>query len=89
MVLKFQILEEADLSASAAQLYRLGEKDLAAGRIEKALRYFQKCVEKDPRFEQAWIRIGQIQYQKAYDAVQKALKANPRNEALRRWLASH
>jgi hypothetical protein len=89
VVLKFKLEEENDADLSWQQLYRKAEKALSEDNLDIALSCYQKCVEKEPGFEKAWIRISQIQYQKALEAAQKALKANPENESLKLWLKQH
>jgi hypothetical protein len=89
VVLKFQISEEDDPNGTALQSFQHAEDALRDGKTEEALAYYNKCVTKDPGFEKAWIRISQIQYQKAMEAAQKALKANPNNESLKGWLNRH
>jgi tetratricopeptide (TPR) repeat protein len=76
--------EEAALSAE--QLYIRAETERLAGHEDESLRLYLKCVEKDPRHDKAWVRIGQVQYKKALDAVQKALEVNPNNPTLQMWL---
>jgi hypothetical protein len=89
VVLKFKLMEEDDSNWTPLQLCQRAEKALSEGKSEEALSYYQKCVARDPHFEKAWIRISQIQYQKAMEAAQKALKADPQNESLKRWLERH
>lgn len=89
VVLKFQVMEEEDLNGTPNQLYQRGEKNMARGETDHALSCYQKCVDKDPGFEKAWIRISQIQYQKALEAARNALKTHPNNESLKSWLNRH
>jgi hypothetical protein len=89
VVLKFQLVEEDDSNWTPLQLCQRAEKALSEGKADEALSYYQKCVARNPLFEKAWIRISQIQYQKAMEAAQKALKADPQNESLKRWLERH
>lgn len=89
VVLTFQLMEEDDSNWTPLQLCQKAEKALSEGKPDEALSYYQKCVDRDPHFEKAWIRISQIQYQKAMEAAQKALKADPQNDSLKRWLERH
>jgi hypothetical protein len=86
VILQFQAVEEFDPLWTTTELFQRGEKILSQGNIEKALAFYRKCVEKDARFEKAWVRISQIERHKSDAAAQKALELNPDNAALRRWL---
>jgi tetratricopeptide (TPR) repeat protein len=88
VILKFKISDE-EPEGTPNELYMKGEAALSEGKPDAALVYYQSCVKQEPQFEKAWVCISQIQYQKAMEAAQKALKANPDDEVLQKWLEQH
>jgi len=56
------------------------------GEPNQALKYCLAAVDKDPKLEAAWIELGQLQVRMGLAAFDEALKLNPKNEYLRRWL---
>ncbi len=56
------------------------------GHRSEALLYYLKVVEKEPKQEAAWLRIGRLYYILGRDAFEKALEANPENGPLQKWL---
>ncbi len=56
------------------------------GRKLEAMRYYLKAIEYDPKLEAVWLRLGRLYYTLGREAFEKALEANPNNQALRQWL---
>lgn len=56
------------------------------GQLQESLRYYLKAVEYDARLEAAWLRLGRLYYALGRESFEKALRANPNNQALRQWL---
>jgi hypothetical protein len=56
------------------------------GKKLEAMRYYLKAIEYDPKLEAVWLRLGRLYYSLGREAFEKALEANPGNQALRQWL---
>jgi tetratricopeptide (TPR) repeat protein len=84
VVLKFQVKSDEDMTAR--EMFERGEEKLRMGLKAEALEYYLKAVDKDPQFEQAWMSLGKIYFDKSLESYRKALEMDPQNEKLREWL---
>ena len=75
----------------AIEYYNAGITAYSSGKIDDAIQYFQRAVEYNPNFWQAWQYLGSCLYSKgrideAIKGYEKSLAANPSNTQLRDWL---
>ena len=75
----------------AIEYYNAGITAYSSGKIDDAIHYFQRSVEYNPNFWQAWQYLGSCLYSKgrveeAIKGYEKSLAANPSNTQLRDWL---
>ncbi|MFA5778749.1 MAG: FliG C-terminal domain-containing protein [Elusimicrobiota bacterium] len=75
----------------AIEYYNAGITAYSSGKIDDAIHYFQRSVEYNPNFWQAWQYLGSCLYSKgrideALKGYEKSLSANPSNTQLRDWL---
>ncbi|MDO8734139.1 MAG: FliG C-terminal domain-containing protein, partial [Elusimicrobiota bacterium] len=75
----------------AIEYYNAGITAYSSGKIDDAIHYFQRSVEYNPNFWQAWQYLGSCLYSKgrldeALKGYEKSLAANPSNTQLRDWL---
>lgn len=64
------------------ELFKMGNESFNDGKVEKAIEFYQKCVEKRGDFKEAWYNLGiaygrKKQFDKEIEAYQKAIKAKP------------
>ena len=84
VVLKFQVASQDDLTPQ--QLFDQAEEKLQLGLKQEALDLYMKVVEKDPRFEKAWSRLGKLYFDKSLESYRKVLELDPQNNPIRQWL---
>ncbi|MEW6555738.1 MAG: FliG C-terminal domain-containing protein [Elusimicrobiota bacterium] len=77
----------------AIEYYNAGITAYSSGKIDDAIHYFQRSVEYNPNFWQAWQYLGSCLYSKgrieeAIKSYERSLAANPSNTQLRDWLAT-
>lgn len=75
----------------AIEYYNAGITSYSSGKLDDAIHYFQRSVEYNPNFWQAWQYLGSCLYSKgrieeALKGYEKSLAANPSNTQLRDWL---
>lgn len=68
----------------SSRLMQLGVRAMRGGRLEKALGYFDRLVEREPDFAEAWNKRATVyymleQYRKSVDDVHRTLALEPRH----------
>jgi hypothetical protein len=84
VVLSFKV-EDIEL-LNAKQCLDRGRELEKHGQYKEALKFCLAAVEKDPNLEGGWMELGQLQVRMGLAAFEEALKQDPGNENLRRWL---
>jgi tetratricopeptide (TPR) repeat protein len=84
VVLTFKV-EDIELLGAAQCLEKAYELE-RRGQYRDALKFALAAVEKDPKLEAAWMQLGQLQVRMGLSAFEEALRLDPANENLRRWL---
>ena len=84
VMLKFQVKSQEDLTAQ--QFFDQAEEKLRLGLKEEALDLYLKAVDKDPNFQQAWMSLGKLYFDKSLETYRKVLEMDPKNDKLREWL---
>ncbi len=84
VVLSFKV-EDIEL-LDAKQCLTRGRELEKQGQYKEALKFCLAAVEKDPHLEGGWLEVGQLQIRMGLAAFEEALKQDPNNETLRRWL---
>ncbi len=84
VLLKFQVKSEENLSAQ--QLFDQAEEKLRLGLKQEALDLYLKSVDRDPNFQQAWMSLGKLYFDKSLETYRKVLEMDPKNDKLREWL---
>jgi hypothetical protein len=82
--MKFEMTETSGLTKN--QLFERGREKEKLGLREEAIDLYLKAVDKDPDFEKAWLRLGQLFLDKSLESYRKALEKNPKNKKLQEWL---
>ncbi len=84
VMLKFQVKSQEDLTAQ--QFFDQAEEKLRLGLKQEALDLYLKAVDKDPNFQQAWMSLGKLYFDKSLETYRKVLEMDPKNDKLREWL---
>lgn len=84
---------ELSASLTPKQLLDAGEASLAAGNAPSAIPLFQRAVQIDPRYEDAWDQLGLAymrlrKYPEAVSAFRKQLEVNPADEHAGNYLGA-
>ncbi|MFN8355323.1 MAG: OmpA family protein [Spirosomataceae bacterium] len=71
----------------AVELYQKATEAFQQRKVEEAFNFYEKAVEKDPAFAEAWMRLGSLyeltrQYDKALELYKKSIDLNPDLPAL-------
>jgi tetratricopeptide (TPR) repeat protein len=84
VVLPFKVDDTALMTAE--ECLAKGQALERQGRWRETLRYYLVAIEKKPDLERAWLLLGNLQVRAGIDSYREALRLNPNNEALRKWL---
>jgi len=84
VMLKFKVDSRANMSAS--QLFDLAEKKSDQGLRKDALELYVKAVEKDPRFEKGWEKLGKLYLDESVESYKRLLQLDPQNKTAKEWL---
>ncbi len=84
VMLKFKVDSQENMTA--VQLFDLAEKKSGQRLRKEALELYAKAVEKDPRFEKAWEKLGKLYLDESVKSYKRLLQLDPQNKTAKEWL---
>ena len=48
----------AQSDSAPDELFKLGNEAFTAGKVDEAIGHYKQCVEKRPKFKEAWYNLG-------------------------------